>query len=428
MPDGSPHLTRQTATQGRDTTAAQIAIEAERALLGALLCEPSMAPLAGALRPEHFFEPLHGEMYRIMAAEAGAGRQVDLVGVWDRIKHHPAAQTLGVRYLGDLVDHSPPSANLPDYAAAVTEAWAKRAFLELSAQAHGSPGGQRSAGRRLHDLGPRRRTDGRGGHAGAGPDREDPGQEDRPQVLRQAAWRAQARRSGRGRRPPVHGQDLARPGRRPRRRGENPHDTFLFLGIEMGPEEMMQRELSALTFEHGEFETASSTGPWARQVTPDGPRQHRPRQSRVPANLILDDCASLGVDDVRRKVWALKRRGQRAPSFIDYLQLMRRPAANGRNDAAVIGEITQGLKQIARQAGICIVLLSQLSRAVENRDDKRPQLADLRESGSSSRTPTPCSSPSASSTTSSGPSRRPARLRAPRLGDALRGPAHGAWT
>ena len=67
---------------------------------------------------------------------------------------------------------------------------------------------------------------------------------------------------------------------------------------------------------------------------------------------------------------------------IDYLQLMTRPEAQGRNEASVIGEMTRTLKQIARETETCIILLSQLSRAVESREDKRPQLADLRDSGS----------------------------------------------
>jgi replicative DNA helicase len=67
---------------------------------------------------------------------------------------------------------------------------------------------------------------------------------------------------------------------------------------------------------------------------------------------------------------------------IDYLQLMTRPAANGRNEASVLGDITRGLKTLAREAETCVILLSQLSRAVEGRDDKRPHLADLRDSGS----------------------------------------------
>jgi replicative DNA helicase len=67
--------------------------------------------------------------------------------------------------------------------------------------------------------------------------------------------------------------------------------------------------------------------------------------------------------------------------FIDYLQIMDRPDAKGRNEASVIGEMTKGLKQLAREAETCVVLLSQINRGVESRDDKRPQLSDLRESG-----------------------------------------------
>ena len=67
--------------------------------------------------------------------------------------------------------------------------------------------------------------------------------------------------------------------------------------------------------------------------------------------------------------------------FIDYLQLVR---GTGRSENRVneISEITMGLKAIAKELDIPVVALSQLSRQVENREDKRPQLSDLRESGS----------------------------------------------
>ena len=66
---------------------------------------------------------------------------------------------------------------------------------------------------------------------------------------------------------------------------------------------------------------------------------------------------------------------------VDYIQLMR---ATNTKDGRVqeISEITQGLKAIAKELSIPVVALSQLSRAVEQRDDKKPQLSDLRESGS----------------------------------------------
>jgi len=67
---------------------------------------------------------------------------------------------------------------------------------------------------------------------------------------------------------------------------------------------------------------------------------------------------------------------------VDYIQLMR--ATNIRNDGRVqeISEITQGLKAIAKELNVPVLAVSQLSRAVEQRDDKKPQLSDLRESGS----------------------------------------------
>lgn len=160
----------------------------------------------------------------------------------------------------------------------------------------------------------------------------------------------------------------------------NPNKLFLFLGIEMGPEEMMNRELSALTHELGEGIEYRAMASGA--LTPMDFMNISEAHKRVPHNLILDDCASLSIEDVRRKVWALRRRGTVAAVFIDYLQIMRRPPAHGRNDATVLAEMTSTLKQIARQAGITVVLLSQLSRAVEQRDDKKPQLSDLRDSGS----------------------------------------------
>ena len=67
---------------------------------------------------------------------------------------------------------------------------------------------------------------------------------------------------------------------------------------------------------------------------------------------------------------------------VDYIQLMR--TSSKRNDGRVqeISEITQGLKALAKELSVPVLALSQLSRAVEQRDDKKPQLADLRESGS----------------------------------------------
>jgi len=99
-------------------------------------------------------------------------------------------------------------------------------------------------------------------------------------------------------------------------------------------------------------------------------------------NLIIDDNPVLTIPTLRARARRLKRLYDIDLIIIDYLQLMS-GSQNVRREGRVqeISEITRGLKSIAKELNIPIVALSQLSRQVEQRDDKRPQLADLRESG-----------------------------------------------
>ncbi len=97
--------------------------------------------------------------------------------------------------------------------------------------------------------------------------------------------------------------------------------------------------------------------------------------------LYIDDTPALPISQLAARARRLKRTHGLDVLFVDYLQLLR---ANTRSDSRVneVSEITQGLKAIAKELDIPVVALSQLSRQVENREDKRPQLSDLRESGS----------------------------------------------
>ena len=99
-------------------------------------------------------------------------------------------------------------------------------------------------------------------------------------------------------------------------------------------------------------------------------------------NLVIDDNPVLTIPSLRARARRLKRLHNINLIIIDYLQLMS-AATNNRNDGRVqeISEITRGLKSIAKELNIPIIALSQLSRQVEQREDKRPQLSDLRESG-----------------------------------------------
>ena len=98
--------------------------------------------------------------------------------------------------------------------------------------------------------------------------------------------------------------------------------------------------------------------------------------------LYIDETPAITISALSNRSRRLKRLFGLNLIVVDYIQLMR--TSSKRNDGRVqeISEITQGLKALAKELNIPILALSQLSRAVEQRDDKVPQLSDLRESGS----------------------------------------------
>ena len=96
--------------------------------------------------------------------------------------------------------------------------------------------------------------------------------------------------------------------------------------------------------------------------------------------LYIDDTPALPISQVAARARRLKRTHGLDVLMIDYLQLLK--GSSKENRVQEVSEITQGLKAIAKELNIPVIALSQLSRQVENREDKRPQLSDLRESGS----------------------------------------------
>jgi len=97
--------------------------------------------------------------------------------------------------------------------------------------------------------------------------------------------------------------------------------------------------------------------------------------------LYIDDTPALPISQLAARARRLKREHGLDVLIVDYLQLVR-PATAKDSRVNEVSEITQGLKAIAKELDIPVIALSQLSRQVENREDKRPQLSDLRESGS----------------------------------------------
>ena len=98
---------------------------------------------------------------------------------------------------------------------------------------------------------------------------------------------------------------------------------------------------------------------------------------------MIDDTPAVTMSAMRTRCRRLKRTKGLDLIVVDYLQLMR-PSAGSRPENRVqeISQISQGLKALAKELEVPVLALAQLSRQVEQREDKRPQLADLRESGS----------------------------------------------
>ncbi|MBT3791975.1 MAG: replicative DNA helicase [Rhodospirillales bacterium] len=103
--------------------------------------------------------------------------------------------------------------------------------------------------------------------------------------------------------------------------------------------------------------------------------------ARIP--FFIDDTPALSIGQLRTRARRLKRQHGLSMIVVDYLQLLRATLdRSSENRVQEVSEITRGLKALAKELNVPVVALSQLSRAVEQREDKRPQLSDLRESGS----------------------------------------------
>jgi replicative DNA helicase len=115
---------------------------------------------------------------------------------------------------------------------------------------------------------------------------------------------------------------------------------------------------------------------------PDGkwPKILQASAKLAAAPLFIDDSSDVGIIEIRAKARRLHQQQPLGLIIIDYLQLMR---PDGRVESRVqqVGEMSRGLKILARELHVPVIALSQLSRAVESRTDKRPILSDLRESG-----------------------------------------------
>lgn len=99
------------------------------------------------------------------------------------------------------------------------------------------------------------------------------------------------------------------------------------------------------------------------------------------SNIFIEDKAAINVRDIRTRANLLKKKHGIKYVIVDYLQLMKGVEEKGKSRENIVSEISRSLKELAKELEIPVIALSQLSREVEKRTDKMPQLSDLRESG-----------------------------------------------
>jgi replicative DNA helicase len=152
----------------------------------------------------------------------------------------------------------------------------------------------------------------------------------------------------------------------------------LLFSLEMGSKQIMQRLLSNLS----DINMMKWHNPYKYLSKEEMPRMQEALNSVYKANLSLSENGLITLMEIRQRIMNLRREYPTEPFLvvIDYLQLINVKERFDRHDL-MIGHITKQLKSMAKEFGIPIILLSQLSRGVESRDDKRPRLSDLRDSG-----------------------------------------------
>lgn len=152
--------------------------------------------------------------------------------------------------------------------------------------------------------------------------------------------------------------------------------TVVFLSLEMSSEQLMQRVLCS------EASVSLSDLRAGRIRDEDWMALTAAAEQLVELNFYIDDTPALSISELRAKARRELRNVEQGLIVVDYLQLMQPPRSRKDGNRAVeVAEISRGLKVLAKEMNMPVIALSQLSRSIESRTNKRPMLSDLRESG-----------------------------------------------
>lgn len=369
---------------------------AEQSVLGSVFISPnSLISLADELVPDDFYKPANKIVFKTMLSLLEKGEPIDATTMVSALTNQGDISTVGgINYVVELVNSTPTSKNVEHYAKLVKEkATLRKVIADLSDSLSSAYQGDVSIGdiiakteksmlnisnqntgsgfRNVADIldthmqmvETRSQTDGvvTGLSTGfVGLDKITTGlHEDNLIIL--------AARPAMGKTALALNiaQYIAVKEKKP----------VAIFSLEMGAESLIERMLASEGMVEGyHLKTGNlSVEEWSRLVHAQG--------NLYDAPIFVDDTAGIRISEIRSKARKLAQEmGGLGVIIIDYLQLIT--GSKGENRQQIVSEISRELKILAKDLKVPVIALSQLSRAVEQRQDKRPMLADLRESGS----------------------------------------------
>jgi len=371
-------------------------LEAEQTVLGALLLDPeSLSVAMNYIKPESFYVSKHRDLFAIIIRLFSLGVNADIITVINEAVKDGIfeSSTAGKEYLAAVMEGVPTTKNIESYCKIVEEKYYTRSLITSAKEIIEAASAGQETAQQLLDFAEQKIYDIRKGKSvdglvkidevvleaydelgrKSGPDKElyvgaKSGFADLDHVitgLSRSDLIIVAARPAMGK--SVFALNLAANFAR-----HNKDSEAVIFSLEMSKEQNVTRMLSSESFVELDYLMKGniSGDQWTKLA--------KGAESLSGMNIYLDDTAGITVPQMKAKLRRLKRPGL---VIIDYLQLMN-SSRRIENRVNEISEITRQLKLMAKELDIPVITLSQLSRAVESRTDKRPMLSDLRESGS----------------------------------------------
>jgi len=378
-------------------------VEAEQSLLGGLLLDNlAFDKIADLVSAEDFYRDDHRRLFRHISRLIEQGKPADVVTVAESVEaSEDKDRTGGGAYLGSLAQNVPSALNIRRYAELVRERSVQRRLAQVAteiAETALSPSGK-DVGQLLDEAESRILEVGERGQRGT-----QGFEEIRPVLARvfermDHLYQQENKSDVTG--VPTGFLDLDE-----KTAGLQPGDLIIVAGRpSMGKTAIALNMAEHVAVDNGLpvaiFSMEMGASQLAMRMLGSIARvdQHKMRTGRLAdeewsrlssamerlhnAPIFIDETAALNSLELRTRARRMRRQcGKLGMVMVDYLQLMSSPSSGqNENRATEISEISRGLKALAKELEVPVVALSQLSRAVEQRNDKRPMMSDLRESG-----------------------------------------------